>query len=49
MFKFHTAVKCNEENCDLKRFLELTNEVLHGDLSNNEKKCILPKPVSDTM
>lgn len=49
MFKFHTAVKCNEENCDLKRFLELTNKVLHGDLSNNEKKCILPKPVSDTM
>ena len=49
MFKFHTAVKCNEENCDLKRFLKLTNEILHGDLSDDEKTCLLPKSVSNTM
>ena len=49
MLKFHTAVKCNEENCDLKRFLKLTNEILHGDLSDYEKTCNLPKSVSNTM
>lgn len=49
MFKFHTAVKCKEENCDLKRFLKLTNEILHGDLSDDGKTCNLPKSVSNTM
>ena len=49
MFKFHTAVKCNKENCDLKRFLKLTNEILHGDLSDDGKTCNLPKSVSNTM
>ena len=48
MFKFHTTVKCNKENCDLKSFLELTDEVLHGDLSNNEKN-VFCQNLSDTM
>ena len=38
IFNFHVSVKCKEEDCDLKHFINKTDDNLMSKCSNTEKK-----------
>ena len=41
IFNFHVSVKCKEEGCNLKHFINKTDDNLKSKCSNNEKKKML--------
>lgn len=43
MLKFHVATKCKEENCNLKKVLDVTDKILNDTSSDNEKKMSFAK------
>lgn len=43
MLKFHEATKCKEENCNLKKVLDVTDKILNDTSSDNEKKMSFAK------
>lgn len=43
MLNFHVATKCKEENCDLKKVLDVTDKILNYTSSDNRKKISFAK------
>ena len=41
IFNFHGFVKCQEEDCDLKRFINKVDDTLKSQCLGNKKKSFL--------